>query len=401
MRVLHIIGTLDPRSGGPAAVIAALTRFASADTRSEVVTLDDPAADFILDPLVPAGNLAITALGPTRTRYGFNARLIPWLRANADRFDGVVVHGLWQYCGLAALRVFGSSRPYTVFTHGMLDPYFKRAFPFKHLKKWIYWIFVEYWVLRSAYRVLFTCEEEERLAAQSFWLHRWTGEVISLGASVPEGDEASRRTAFLSRFPDVAGRRYLLFLGRIDRKKGCDLLLAAFTRAASLDPGLDLVMAGPDDRNWRSRLEAALHSTGLASRVHWTGMLHGEEKWGALAASEAFILPSHQENFGIAVTEAMACGKPVLVSDKVNIAASIARAGAGLVDTDTEDGTLRLITAWIALSPPQRDAMADAARRLFAHSYDMRNHARQFGNLFHDAAQTQLPQLATPASAIK
>jgi glycosyltransferase involved in cell wall biosynthesis len=396
VRILHIIGTLDPQSGGPAAVIAALTRFSAPETRNEAVTLDNPAAPFLLET-----SLAITALGPTRTRYGFNPRLVSWLRANADRFDGIVVHGLWQYCGLAAWRVFSGRKPYMVFPHGMLDPYFKHVFPLKHIKKWIYWAIIEYWILRGAYRVLFTCEEEQRLAAQSFWLQRWNGHILPLGAALPEGDQDAFRLAFLARFPTLTGRRYLLFLGRIDRKKGCDLLIAAFIRAAALDPDLNLVMAGPDERNWRADLEPAIHRADLASRVHWTGMLVGNEKWGAFTCCEAFILPSHQENFGIAVAEALASSRPVLVSDKVNIAASIAAAAAGLIDSDTEDGTLRLISAWIAMPAQQRQTMANAARLLFEHRYDMRNHARQIGNLFHDAAQSHLPHLTTPASAVK
>ena len=401
VRVLHIIGTLDPRTGGPAAVVAALIRFSAPDTHSEVVTLDHPAASFLSSPQHSSSDLAITALGPTRTKYGYTSRLIPWLRGNAGRFDGVVVHGLWQYCGYAAWKVFAGRKPYMVFTHGMLDPYFKRAFPFKHLKKWVYWAMLEHRVLRDAYRVLFACEEEERLAAQSFSLHQWAGLVVSLGATHPEGDEASNRCAFLSRFPILSSRRYLLFLGRIDRKKGCDLLIAAFIRAAALDPALDVVIAGPDDRHWRTELEAPLTLRGLTSRVHWTGMLRGHEKWGAFAGCEAFILPSHQENFGVAVAEALASGKPVLVSDKVNIASSIATAGAGLVDSDTEDGTYRLIAAWIAMPPDQRERMGNAARQLFEKSYNMRNHARQLGNLFHEAANAHLQQLTASASALK
>lgn len=396
MRILHVIGTLDPQSGGPAAAVVSLSRFSAPGTLNEVVTLDDPRA-----PFLSKVGLTVTALGPTWTTYGFNMRLIRWLRANGDRFDGIVLHGLWQYCGYAVWRAFGGSKPYMVFTHGMLDPYFKRAFPFKHAKKWVYWILIEYWVLRGACRVLFTCEEEGRLAEQSFWLHRWTGHIASLGASIPAGDYSARRAAFLERFPKLRGRRYLVFLSRIDRKKGCDLLVAAFIRAAALDPDLNLVMAGPDERNWREELDLPVAAAGLQARVHWTGMLDGDEKWGAFYCAEAFILPSHQENFGIAVAEAMACGKAVLLSDKVNIAANIAAAGAGLVEADTEEGTYRLLAAWIAMPESERRAMGDAARRLFEQSYDMRNLSRDLGNLFDDAIQSQLSQGSAPASTAK
>ncbi len=149
----------------------------------EVVTLDDPSAPYLKDVGFP-----VHALGPTRTVYGFNTKLLPWLKANRDRFDGVVVNGLWQYCGLAAWRALAGNTPYVVFTHGMLDPYFKHAFPMKHIKKWLYWVPVEYRVLSDAYRVLFTSKAEKRLAEQSFWLHRWNPYVVPYGASGPTGD---------------------------------------------------------------------------------------------------------------------------------------------------------------------------------------------------------------------
>ncbi len=396
MRVLHIIGTLNPESGGPAAAVATLNKFRAQGSVNEVVTLDDPGASFLREL-----DFRIAALGPTRTRYGYNAALVPWLRANGDHFDGVVVHGLWQYCGYAARKVFGGGKPYMVFAHGMLDPYFKRAFPWKHLKKWVYWALVEYWVLRGAYRVLFTCAEEERLARQSFWLHSWTSHIVTLGASVPKGEDEARRRAFLDRFPQLQGCRYLLFLGRIDRKKGCDLLLKAFVRAAELDTELDLVMAGPDEKNWRHLLEARVSAAGLSSRVHWTGMLTGNEKWGAFLASEAFILPSHQENFGIAVTEAMACGKALLLSDKVNIAPDITAAGAGLMDSDTEEGAFRLISNWISMPLADRRSMGFKALELFETNYDMRTREREIAGLLHEANQVALNELSTPVIAVK
>jgi glycosyltransferase involved in cell wall biosynthesis len=395
MRVLHIIGTLNPESGGPASSISTLNDFRPPGSVNEVVTLDAPDA-----PFLEGLDLCVTALGPTQTKYGLNSRLVPWLTANADRFDGVVVHGLWQYCGYAARKALKGRKPYVVFVHGMLDPYFKHAFPLKHIKKWIYWVFAEYWVLRGAYRVLFTCDAEERLARQSFWLHSWRGHTVSFGANLPPGDEDSRRHAFLSRFPELRDRRYLLFLGRIDRKKGCDLLIDAFIRAAVLDPELDLVLAGPDERNWRAELEQRVISAGLSSRVHWTGMLEGDAKWGAFLSCEAFILPSHQENFGIAVAEAMACGKAVLLADKINIAPDILNAGAGLMEPDTEAGTFRLMERWIAMPLEDRAAMGRLARQCFEKKYDMRTNAREVMVVLDDAIRPPTSQLATPTSAL-
>jgi glycosyltransferase involved in cell wall biosynthesis len=135
--------------------------------------------------------------------------------------------------------------------------------------------------------------------------------------------------------------------------------------------------------------------------VHWTGLLRGEEKWGAFLACEAFVLPSHQENFGIAVAEAMALGKPVLLSDKVNIAAEIAELGAGMVEDDTAPGVLRLLEGWIAMAPEQKARMGLKARQLFEKSYDMRINTRALTHLFREAVQPRRTSQVRSPSAVE
>jgi glycosyltransferase involved in cell wall biosynthesis len=377
MRILHVIGTVDPAAGGPSEVVRVLVQFRPGGTEAEVVTLDDPKAEFVRSAAFP-----LHALGPVRSTYGFTPKLLPWLEANHGRFDGVVVHGLWQYCTRAVHKAMRGRVPYMVFPHGMLDPYFKREFPLKHIKKWIYWAAVEYWVLRDAAWILFTTQAEQELAKQSFWLHRWNGQAVPFGTVPSEGDPAEQREAFYAACPRARGRRLLLFLGRIHPKKGCDMLVNAFIAAAARDPDLDLVMAGPDPQGWRAELELRVQGAGLKARVHWPGMLLGDAKWGAFDASEAFILPSHQENFGIAVAEALACGRPVLLSDKVNTAQEIASDGAGLMEPDTPEGTAWLIARWVEMSEEGRAAMGRRAVECFERRYDMREGAKAVVRLF-------------------
>jgi glycosyltransferase involved in cell wall biosynthesis len=393
MRTLHIIGTLNPASGGPAAAVSMHIEFSRPGHVSEAVTLDDPASPFLKNFAYP-----VTALGPTPTKFGYNRRLVPWLRENAARFDNVIVHGLWQYCGFATWRAYSGKVPYFVFVHGMLDPYFKRAFPFKHLKKWAYWIAAEYWVLRGAVNVLFTCAEEERLARKSFWLNRWSSVIVPYGSRTPDVDLAQSAADFHGRFPDLQGRRYLLFLGRIDRKKGCDLLIDAFITTAANDPQLDLVMAGPDETRWRPQLEEKLRRAGLSHRVHWTRMLSGTQKWGAFATCEAFILPSHQENFGIAVAEALSCGRPVLLSDKVNIAPEILADHAGFMEADTLQGTTNLFLRWMKLSQAERERMGANALACFHSRFDMKVNVSVFNDLLETAAHLQSNEHLASAS---
>ena len=375
--ILHVIDTIDPAAGGPTEAVRSLFEFAPEGYTGEVVTLDDPASSFLASLPFP-----VHALGRGSSFIGYSGRLNRWLRDNRSRFDGAIVHGLWRYISFATWRAFSGRKPYAVFPHGMLDPYFKRRFPLKHAKKWLYWLLSEYWVLRGAYRVLFTTAEESRLARQSFWLHRWNAMTVSIGATPPVGDPETMKEAFLEQCPELNGRRFMLFLGRIHRKKGCDMLLSSFMKLAGQDPELHLVMAGPDQQGWSNVLREMAAIANLKDRVHWPGMLSGDVKWGAFFASEVFILPSHQENFGIAVAEALACGRPVLLSDKVNIAPEIAQDGSGLMEEDTQEGTDRLIGRWMDLSAGERGIMGERAAKTFAERYDMRTNAATILRVF-------------------
>lgn len=354
MNILHVTSSLDPRHGG---VAEALRQFGAAlvrqGHRTEIATGDAPGSPWLEGYPVPTH-----ALGPTRGSYQHIGGLRAWLAARRERYDCVISHGLWQHHGFAAWQALrGMGTPRFVFAHGMLDPWFKRAHPLKHFKKWLYWPWGEYRVLRDARAVFFTCEEERRLARESFWLYRCNEAVANLGLAEPP-DGAERQTAaFHARFPELAGQRIILYLGRLHPKKGADLLLEAWTA----QPGWRLVMAGPGEGAYVDRLKAA-----AGPDVTWAGMLEGDVKWGALRAAEAFVLPSHQENFGIAVAEALSCGCPVLISDKVNIWREIEADGAAFVESDTAAGVAKLLGRWQALPDDERAAMRTRARDCFA-----------------------------------
>jgi glycosyltransferase involved in cell wall biosynthesis len=133
-----------------------------------------------------------------------------------------------------------------------------------------------------------------------------------------------------------------------------------------------LVIAGPDQEGLQAKLEAMARDLGIATRVHWPGLIGGDLKWGALRAAEAFVLPSHQENFGIAVAESLAAGRPVLISNEVNIWREIQADGVGLVEPDTLEGTEKLLQGWLALSEAERAAMASRCYDAFRRRYLMK-----------------------------
>ncbi|HET8694318.1 MAG TPA: glycosyltransferase [Aquabacterium sp.] len=348
-RILHCISSVNPKKGGP---IEGIKQLSAVNQRKghvvEVLTLDNPD-----DPWVKSFPLPCHAMGPTWIgAYAYSPRLVPWLKANAHRYDAVIVNGIWQYHVHGVWRALrGTATPYFVFTHGMLDPWFKRTYPLKHLKKWLFWPWAEYRALRDAAAVMFTCEDERRLARQSFWLYRCDEFVVSYGTSAPPDRVQEQKQAFLDRFPELADKRCLLFLGRVHEKKGPDLLFQAFANVRARRPDLvanvEIVMAGPTDDAYGSQMQQFARALGVDNQTTWTGMVGGDLKWGAFRCADAFILPSHQENFGIAVAEAMACGVPVLISNQVNIWREIQQAEGGWVDADTVEGTERLIERWL------------------------------------------------------
>ena len=330
-------------------------------------------------------------MGPATLKYAFSNRLIPWLRANHSHYDAVIVNGLWQFHSFAAWRTLrNSSTPYVLFTHGMLDPWFKKRYPLKHAKKWMYWPWAEYRVLRDAQAVLFTSEEERLLARKSFWLYSCKEVVTNYGTAKPTGNPELELREFYSAYPELRGKKLMLFMGRIHPKKGCDLLLDAFAKTLADDPQWCLVIAGPDQVEWQAKLRQRGERLGIASRITWMGMVRGTMKWGALRAAEVFVLPSHQENFGIVVAEALAAGTPVLISNKVNIWREIQADGAGIVAADTLAGTCELLQTYLGIGEEKRLNMRQCARKCFEERFEIERAAANLQSILVGICWTEL-----------
>lgn len=375
IRILRVTSTLNPAFGGPVEGIRQLEKHLN----DFGIFIETVTGDALESSWLSASGLScIHPLGPSYTGYRYNPNLVSWIKNNLHRFDAVIVNGIWQYHSFAVWRALRfSSIPYFVFTHGMLDPWFKSTYPLKHLKKWLYWPWAEYRVLRDASSVIFTCEEERILAKQSFWLYKAKEVVTNYGTAGPPSNGPDLAQRFLVNRPQLRGKRIVLFLSRIHEKKGCDLLLTAFAEVVKSDERLHLLMAGPDQTGLVSELRTQADLLGIADNISWTGMLQGDNKWGAFYSAEVFCLPSHQENFGIVVAEALACGKPVLISNKVNIWREIQADSAGFVDTDTVEGTVRNLRRWLALDASSYIEMCDLAHRCFVTRFHIRRAAER------------------------
>jgi len=387
MKILHVISSVDLKFGGAIEGVNQLSAASmSLGAEVEICSLDAVDADCVL-----RSSIKVHALGPIDSTYGYSSALIPWLKSHADEYDAVIVNGLWQYTGYAVRKaLLGTSTPYFVFTHGMLDPWFKVTYPLKHLKKWVYWLLAEYRVLRDAQNVIFTCEEERLLAKQSFGLYNVKEAVTAFGIEYPPSNHDELARKFIKEFPHLDGKRLILYLSRIHVKKGCDLLIEGFASVAHQDENLHLVIAGPDETGWAAELKKRAESLGVANRITWTGMLLGDMKWGAFNAAEVFCLPSHQENFGIVVAEALACAKPVLISNKVNIWREIEKSNAGFVAPDTLEGTVSNYNRWLQLSSVEFEEMKGRSRECFTDNFHVKRAAERLLEILSEGVKKAL-----------
>jgi glycosyltransferase involved in cell wall biosynthesis len=231
--------------------------------------------------------------------------------------------------------------------------------------------------VNGANGLLFTSLEEQTQASLPFrpYTPKHTA-VVGLGVQEPALFTESMQKAFLNRCPEVMNRNYLLFLGRIDEKKGVDLMLEAYDKiavdyaaepAAGNYPFPMLVIAGPGlDTPYGKKIKKIIANSKLLKfLVAFPGMLKGDAKWGAFYCADAFILPSHQENFGMALVEALACGKPALISNKVNIWREVTEMQGGLAEDDTAAGAVSLLNRWMTLRPEQQKLMAVRAKQCY------------------------------------
>ncbi|MGY8914115.1 MAG: glycosyltransferase [Flavobacteriales bacterium] len=382
MKILRVIPSMDPIQGGPCQGIRnAIPELEKLGISNEVICFDNQKASYLgQDPFI------VHAIGEARTSWRYNKMLIPWLLKNFSSYDVVVVHGLWQYHSYATLKAITTyiktnaiAPKVYIMPHGMLDPYFQKAPErrFKALRNDIYWKIFENKVINQADGVLFTCEEELLLARTTFPNYKPKKEInVGYGIQPPPECALKMKEAFSSKVPSWNGKPYLLFLSRIHQKKGVDLLIKAYLQLEKeLETIPQLIIAGPNDNVYAKEMQV-LAST--SSNIFFPGMLSGDAKWGAFYESEAFVLPSHQENFGIAVVEALACTKPVLISDKVNIWREIEKGKGGVVKPDTENETFDMLQHWLSMPNEEKITMSGNAQNVYEQYFKIEQAANQF-----------------------
>lgn len=375
MKILHVIPDLAPETGGPVTAVLGLAE-AQAAAGHEVCVAS---SDYGVTTAPSLGGVEFKLFPCRYDTWRWAPALRRYLERSVKDFDVVMVESLWQYPTYAAGKVCREARmPYVVSPNGMLDSW---SLSQKAWKKRPYMALLERATLMGANAIHLTSEGELNNSHLNAW--RVPKVVIPLGLHKSKYARLPGEGDFRRRYPELAGKQMVLFLGRLHYKKRPDVLIRAFRALCADVPGAHLVLAGRGDGAYVESLRKLAASLGIQDRVLFTGILKGEAVREAYRAASVFALPSWQENFGLAVVEAMAAGCPVVVSDHIDLAPDIREARAGLVAPPEPEETASAILSLLRDEGARRE-MGQRGRQLVLEKFTWEKCASAFDRVFED-----------------
>jgi glycosyltransferase involved in cell wall biosynthesis len=393
MRVLHVTSSIHASSGGTAVAVLGLAR-AQAATGLDVAVLTTERQS---DSRVDGDGASIYLLAPATGKLRRHPDLARVAAERVAEADVVHVHALWEEAQFQAVRASRARGvPYLITPHGMLTPW---SLAQSRWKKQLYIAWRLRRMLRGAALIHYTSEVERAKVAAS--VAPGTPSIVEpLGVALAEYRALPPAGTFRARFPDLADRPIVLFLGRLHPGKGLEYLIPALAAMGRGDAVL--VAVGPDSGGYRTRLEQRAQSLGVRGRVLFTGLLQGPEKVAALVDADLFCLPSDHENFGVAVVEALAAGTPALVSEHVPVGKEIADGGAGAVVPQDPPQLAAAIDRWLSDGDLRR-AASERGKALAWERYDWLAIARRWPAHYRAAragAATRQPRHKLSADAL-
>ena len=337
MRILVIAESIGPSTGGGRVGILGLCRGLA--KRGHQITLVATNADAIKVLNVPLGvptqtdgvevyfyPVQFSILGNL-----FSIPLVKAIKSQISHADIVLIHSLYRFTSTVAAYYCRKYKiPYIIRPHGTLDPFL--LYRRRSLLKLAYISLFERKNFKFAAAIQYSSLIEERVS-RNLIPDSSSSLIIPEGIELKDFLKLPSSRVFHASYPRMANKILILFLGRFHQKKGLESLIKAYAMVAKSCPNVHLILAGSGDQDYIKHISMRLNDTDLTSRSTITGQLNEDQKLAVLACADLFVLPSHGENFGLAVVEAMACGMPVLISDKVGIWPEVAEYEAGLVTT--------------------------------------------------------------------
>ncbi len=327
VKILRIVSSLNPKYGGPAkAIIDSSLMLVRQGFEVDILTSDNHNSKFI-----KSKEINIINKGPGIGNYCFNLKLFFWLFKNRAKYEKFIIHGIWEFNTFIARLLLKDN--FYVFTHGQLDPFFKKQ-TFKKMKKLVYWKLLEKKNLSYSKSLLLTSLNEKKLLDKTYVdTTNLKKTVVRYGLNKPNFNINNCKKKFYKKFPYLVNKEFYLYLGRFHEKKGCEILIKAIKKIVKHKKNIYVLMAGPESK-YKNKMKNLSNSLGLEENILWSDIILNDLKWGAISASKAMVLSSHGENFGVSLVESLSCHRPVITTKKVNIFNEIRNSKAGFISND-------------------------------------------------------------------
>ena len=370
MRILHVVSSTNPNYGG---VIESIklkqSTYKTLKIKCEILCLDNSTDKWLNDKRLPN----VHCVGSKKNSIKKYTNLLFWLDKNINNYDLVICDGIWQFINYAVWKMATKHNiKYQIIVHGMLDPWFNQ-YIFKYIKKYIFWILIQHRILKDANLVLFTSKEERNLSKKSkFYPCNFKQGILSIPIDKSPFRFDKKNNLLLNRYPKLKKKKIILYLGRIDKKKGLDLLIEAFNKIIKQKNNkskVRLVITGPYETSYYKKIKYLIKSLKLEKFITFTGPLYNKLKWDTLNSCEIFCLPTHQENFGITIAESLSVGKPLITTNKTNIWKILNNYNAAFISNDDYPGLVKSLTKWNLLNRKEYNEMCKNSFQCFKENF--------------------------------
>ena len=393
MRVLHVIPSLSAKHGGPSVALPLIARsLVQSGVAVDVATTDDDGPggrlEVPIEQRVQQDGYGLFYFRKQTEFYKVSLPLHRWLQRHVCDYDLVHIHALFSFASVSAARAARRAGvPYIIRPLGVLNRWGMQNR--RRRLKSLSFKFVERPILKHAAAIHYTADAERQEAEQAG--ARATAAVLPLGIDVCQFGHLPPASVFLERFPLARGREVVLFLSRVDAKKGFDLLLPAFSQVRARRPGALLVVAGNGHVDYVNQLKAEAEQLGIGQDILWTGFLGGTEKLAAFSAASVFVLPSHSENFGIALVEALAAGLPCIATGGVAVSEQMQKYAAGVV-APAEIGPLADAMDQVLGDASLRARLGSNARQMANEEFSLATMGKGLLRLYSDIVTARMKQ---------